>query len=170
MPPTPLHPLRFKATPIIMLHPLHRKQLTLLGFAHPAAHATKANSARAAAVQSLPQRLHAARAADGLRQTVSLCRNSAPNAEHACNLKRADCIKKASLFLLMLLLPIGLFGCGAKKKYAAADVSVISFPVRQLYSPCIFHGIRTHTPLSFQGYPTLPSSCWYEQPNSRCSV
>ena len=27
----------------------------------------------------------------------------------------------------MLLLPIGLFGCGAKKKYTAADVSVISF-------------------------------------------
>lgn len=127
MPPTPLLPLRFKATPIIMLHPLHRKELTLHGFAHPAAHATKVNSVKAAAVQSLPQCLHAARAADGPRQTVSLCRNSAPNAEHACNLKRADCIKKASLFLLMLLLPIGLFGCGAKKKYAAADVSVISF-------------------------------------------
>ena len=121
------HPLRFKTTPIIMLHPLHRKQLTLLGFAHPAAHVTKANSAKAAAVQSLQQCLHAARAVDGLRQTVSLCRNSAPNVEHACNLKRADCIKKASLFLLMLLLPIGLFGCGAKKKYTAADVSVISF-------------------------------------------
>lgn len=29
--------------------------------------------------------------------------------------------------MLMLLLPIGLFGCGAKKKYVAADVSVISF-------------------------------------------
>ena len=27
----------------------------------------------------------------------------------------------------MLLLPIGLFGCGAKKKYTVADVSVISF-------------------------------------------
>lgn len=27
----------------------------------------------------------------------------------------------------MLLLPIGLFGCGAKKNYTAADVSVISF-------------------------------------------
>lgn len=27
----------------------------------------------------------------------------------------------------MLLLPIGLFGCGAKKKYTASDVSVISF-------------------------------------------
>lgn len=121
------HPLRFKTTPIIMLHPLHRKQLTLPGFAHPAAHVTKANSVKAAAVQSLQQCLHAARAADGLRQTVSLCRNSAPNAEHACNLKRTDCIKKASLFLLMLLLPIGLFGCGAKKKYTVADVSVISF-------------------------------------------
>lgn len=121
------HPLRFKTTPIIMLHPLHRKQLTLPGFAHPAAHVTKANSAKAAAVQSLQQCLHDARAADGLRQTVSLCRNSAPNAEHACNLKRTDCIKKASLFLLMLLLPIGLFGCGAKKKYTVADVSVISF-------------------------------------------
>ena len=106
------HPLRFKTTPIIMLHPLHRKQLTLPGFAHPAAHVTKANSAKAA---------------DGLRQTVSLCRSSAPNAEHACNLKRADGIKKASLFLLMLLLPIGLFGCGAKKKYTAADLSAISF-------------------------------------------
>lgn len=121
------HPLRFKTTPIIMLHPLHRKQLTLPGFANPAAHVTKANSAKAAAVQSLQQCLHDARAADGLRQTVSLCRNSAPNAEHACNLKRTDCIKKASLFLLMLLLPIGLFGCGAKKKYTVADVSVISF-------------------------------------------
>ena len=73
------HPLRFKTTPIIMLHPLHRKQLTLPGFAHPAAHVTKANSAKAAAVQSLQQCLHAARAADGLRQTVSLCRNSSPN-------------------------------------------------------------------------------------------
>lgn len=88
------HPLRFKTTPIIMLHPLHRKQLTLPGFAHPAPHVTKANSVKAAAVQSLQQCLHAARAADGLRQTVSLCRNSAQNAEHACNLKRADCIKK----------------------------------------------------------------------------
>lgn len=29
--------------------------------------------------------------------------------------------------MLMLLLPIGLFGCGAKKKYTVADVSVISF-------------------------------------------
>ena len=29
--------------------------------------------------------------------------------------------------MLMLLLPIGLFGCGAKKKYTATDVSVISF-------------------------------------------
>ena len=29
--------------------------------------------------------------------------------------------------MLMLLLPIGLFGCGAKKKYTASDVSVISF-------------------------------------------
>lgn len=42
-------------------------------------------------------------------------------------MKHTNYIKKASLFLLMLLLPVGLFGCGAKKKYTAADVCVISF-------------------------------------------
>ena len=42
-------------------------------------------------------------------------------------MKRAGYIKKASLILLMLLLPIGLFGCGAKKKFTEADVCIISF-------------------------------------------
>ena len=42
-------------------------------------------------------------------------------------MKRAGNIKKAGLFLLMLLLHIGLFGCAAKKKYTVADVGVISF-------------------------------------------
>lgn len=41
--------------------------------------------------------------------------------------KCAGYIKKASVFLLMILLPIGLFSCKAKKKYTAADICVISF-------------------------------------------
>ena len=43
----------------------------------------------------------------------------------------------------MLLLPISFFGCGAKKKYTAADVSVISFSCSSMsYTDSYVYSLR----------------------------
>ena len=46
--------------------------------------------------------------------------------------------------MLMLLLPISFFGCGAKKKYTAADVRVISFSCSSMsYTDSYVYSLKT---------------------------